>query len=93
MHHGTTSLKLPRDVDIRSGAFLLFAFVVVVVFSTFATASVWCRLSGNISSCLGSNPETLATLRSWIENILAILLALMAGTRPPAPPPPSPPEG
>jgi hypothetical protein len=83
-------MRLPRDVDIRSGAFVLFAFVVVTIFVTFAIASLWCRILGDPASCVGSNPETLATLKSWIENILAILLALMAGSRatPPSPAPP-----
>jgi hypothetical protein len=84
-------VRFPRDLDIRSGAFCLFAFVVIILFSTFAIAGLWCRLSGNLTACVGNDPATLGTLRSWIENVLAILLALMAGARPPAPPNGKPP--
>jgi hypothetical protein len=79
-------VRLPRDVDIRSGAFVLFAFVVVVTFATFGTISVVCRLNGSSPDCIGNSPESLNVMKGWVENIIAVLLALMAGTRPPSPP-------
>jgi hypothetical protein len=80
-------VRFPRDIDIRSGAFCLFAFVVVVVFSTIAAIGVACRVFGDEAACIAATPEALGTFRSLIENVLAILLALMAGARP------SPPNG
>jgi hypothetical protein len=76
----------PKDIDIRSGAFVLFAFVVVVVFTTIATVGIACRVFGDEAACIAATPEALSTFRSLIENVLAILLALMAGARPPSPP-------
>jgi hypothetical protein len=73
-------VRLPRDVDIRSGAFALFAFVVIITFSGFVVVSVFCRIAG---SCDASSGGLIDTVRGLIENIIAILLALMAGARPP----------
>jgi hypothetical protein len=81
----------PRDIDIRSGAFVLFAFVVVIVFATFSAIGIACRIFGDGAACLAATPEALGAFRSLIENVLAILLALMAGARPPNGKPP--PEG
>jgi hypothetical protein len=74
---------LPRDIDIRSGAFVLFAFVVVLVFSTLSAIGIACRIFGDEAACIAATPEALGTFRGLIENVLAILLALMAGARPP----------
>jgi hypothetical protein len=73
---------LPRDIDIRSCAFLLFAFVVVIVFTALAVIGISCRVFGDQSACLAATPEALSVYKSMIENIIAVLLALMAGTRP-----------
>jgi hypothetical protein len=77
-------------VDVRSLAAILFAFVVVVVFGGFVSIAVLCRVTA--AACLGSSPVAADTIKSLTENIIAILLALMAGTagRPPPPPPPPP---
>lgn len=81
-------MRLPRDVDIRSLAAILFAFVVIMVFGGIAVVGVVCRIGGDATLCLGNNPEVLSTFKSLIENIVAILLALMAGTAGRSPPPP-----
>jgi hypothetical protein len=73
-------MQLPRDIDIRSCAFILFAFVVVLVFSGFIVVSIVCRVSGG---CAASSSGLIETVKGLIENIIAILLALMAGGRPP----------
>jgi hypothetical protein len=73
-------VQLPRDVDIRSCAFLLFAFVVVVVFTGFVVVSVVCRVGGG---CAASSTGLIETVTGLTENIIAVLLALMAGGRPP----------
>jgi hypothetical protein len=73
-------VQLPRDVDIRSCAFILFAFVVVLVFSGFIVVSIVCRVGGG---CAASSSGLIETVKGLIENIIAILLALMAGGRPP----------
>lgn len=71
-------MQLPRDVDIRSGAFVLFAFVVVVTFTGFVVVGLVCRLS---TACEGvSSSGMVEAARSLIENIIAVLLALMAGS-------------
>jgi hypothetical protein len=75
-------VTLPRDLDIRSGAFVLFAFVVVVVFGTLGAVGVACRVFDNATACFGSSPESLAVIKGWVENIISVLLALMVGTRP-----------
>jgi hypothetical protein len=80
-------VRFPRDVDIRSGAFCLFAFVVIVTFSTLGAVGIACRVFNNPNACFGNSPETLGVIRSWVENMIAVLLALMAGARTPPPPP------
>lgn len=83
-------MRLPRDVDVRSLAAILFAFVVVLTFSGIALVGLMCRLRGvfgQSATCFADNPAALDAVRSLIENILAILLALMAGSRPSGPPP------
>jgi hypothetical protein len=79
-------MRLPRDVDVRSLAAILFAFVVVMVFGGLATIAIACRVFG--TSCIADSPAALDTIKGLVENIVAILLALMAGTagRPPRPP-------
>jgi hypothetical protein len=76
-------VKLPRDVDVRSLAAILFAFVVIITFGGLATIAIMCRVFG--TSCIADSPAALDTIKSLVENIVAILLALMAGTavRPP----------
>jgi hypothetical protein len=59
---------------------MLFAFVVVVTFTGFIVVAVFCRLA---SSCSASSSGLVDTVRTLIENIIAVLLALMAGARPP----------
>jgi hypothetical protein len=80
-------MRLPRDVDVRSLAAILFAFVVFVVFGGIATVAIACRVFG--TSCIADSAAALETVKGLTENIIAILLALMAGTagRPPPPPP------
>jgi hypothetical protein len=73
-------MQLPRDIDIRSCAFVLFAFVVFVIFTGFAVVSVVCRVSGG---CAASSSGLIETVKGLTENIIAVLLALMAGGRPP----------
>lgn len=81
-------MRLPRDVDIRSGAFLLFAFVVVIVFTSLAVISVACRVFGDADACIASgSPEFIGAFTRFIENLISVLLALMVGTRTPASPP------
>jgi hypothetical protein len=72
-------MQLPRDVDIRSCAFILFAFVVVLVFTGFIVVSIVCRVGGG---CAASSSGLIETVKGLIENIIAILLALMAGGKP-----------
>jgi hypothetical protein len=79
-------MKLPRDIDIRSGAFVLFAYVVVVTFTGFIVTTTVCRIT---TTCAASSVGLIETVRSLVENIIAILLALMAGARPAALPPPT----
>lgn len=81
-------MKLPRDVDVRSLAALLFAFVVVVTFGGIAVLSVLCRVISVAGTCVANSPGALEVLKSLIENIVSILLALMAGTAARGPPPP-----
>jgi hypothetical protein len=71
-------VQLPRDIDIRSCAFVLFAFVVVLVFAGFVVVSVACRVSGG---CAQSSTGLVETVKGLTENIIAVLLALMAGGR------------
>jgi hypothetical protein len=80
-------VKLPRDVDVRSLAAVLFGFVVVIVFGGIAAVAIACRIFG--TSCIADSAGALETVRGLTENIIAILLALMAGTagRPPKEPP------
>jgi hypothetical protein len=59
---------------------VLFAFVVVVIFSGLAVIGISCRVAGDNTACLAANPEVFATIKALIENIVAILLALMAGS-------------
>jgi hypothetical protein len=75
-------VHLPRDIDIRSCAFVLFAFVVVVTFGTLAAIGIACRVFGDEAACLAATPEALNVFKGMIENIIAVLLALMAGSRP-----------
>jgi hypothetical protein len=82
-------VNLPRDVDIRSLAAILFAFVVVIVFLGIATIGISCRFFG--TSCIADNPASVDAIKSLVESIIAILLALMAGTAG-RPPPASPPK-
>jgi hypothetical protein len=70
----------PRDIDIRSGAFVLFAFVVVIIFGGFVLVSVACRFG---VVCGPASTGLIDTIKSLTENIISILLALMVGTRPP----------
>jgi hypothetical protein len=83
-------MRFPRGIDIQSGAFVLFAFVVVISFVTIGTVIVACRLFGLERACFANDPSGLAALKEYVEAIIAILLALMAGAR--NPPPPVPPE-
>jgi hypothetical protein len=73
-------MQLPRDIDIRSGAFVLFAFVVIVVFGGFIVVSVVCRIGGG---CAASSTGLIETVKGLTENIIGILLALMVGGRHP----------
>ncbi|HEY1441387.1 MAG TPA: hypothetical protein VGF65_11225 [Mycobacterium sp.] len=79
-------MRFPRDIDIRSGAFCLFAFVVVTTFGLLGVIGISCRVMGNQGSCF--SPEAISTIRAWVENMIAVLLALMAGSRSPPPGPP-----
>jgi hypothetical protein len=80
-------VKWPRDLDIRSGAFVLFGFVVIVTFGGLASIAVACRIFR--TSCIADSPPALESIRSLVENVIAVLLALMAGgtTRGPPKPP------
>jgi hypothetical protein len=83
-------VRFPRDLDIRSGAFVLFGFVVVTTFSAIAIVAVACRmrnLSGATELCFSDDPKTMEAIKALIENIVSVLLALMVGTRPPPLPP------
>lgn len=80
-------MRLPRDLDIQSGAFVLFAFVIVLTFSLISMSIIGCRAFGKEQFCY--SPEAQAAIKDYVKNIIDILLALMAGgARRPAPPPP-----
>ena len=86
-------MRLPRDLDIQSGAFVLFAFVVILSFSLISMTVIGCRVFGKEQFCYATTPEAQATIRDYVKNIIDILLALMAGgARKPAPPPPPEPR-
>jgi hypothetical protein len=72
-------MQLPRDVDIRSGAFVLFAFVVVIIFGGFVVTAIVCRIGGG---CAASSSGMIETVKNLTENIIGILLALMVGHPP-----------
>ena len=83
-------MRLPRDLDIQSGAFVLFAFVVILSFSLISMTVIGCRVIGKEQFCYANTPEAQATIRDYVKNIIDILLALMAGGARKPPPPEQP---
>jgi hypothetical protein len=78
-------MRFPRGIDIQSGAFVLFAFVVLISFATIATVVVTCRVFGIERACFANDPAITPEIKDFVDSIVAILLALMAGARNPAP--------
>jgi hypothetical protein len=86
-------MPLPRDIDIQSGAFVLFAFVIVVSFSVIGTGVIGCRVFDLPHACFTT--EAAATVKDYVKGLIDILLALMVGgarrPKPNEPEPPPPP--
>jgi hypothetical protein len=83
-------MLLPRDIDIQSGAFLLFAFVIIVSFSVIGTSVIGCRVFDLPHACFGT--DTADAVKDYVKGLIDILLALMVGgaRRQPKPPPEEP---
>jgi hypothetical protein len=81
-------MLLPRDIDIQSGAFLLFAFVIVISFGVIGTSVIGCRVFNLPHACFGT--DTADAVKDYVKGLIDILLALMVGgaRRQPKPPPP-----